>query len=246
MIDAEKLLSKVLAGTMQSKPGKKKKKKKYKKSDDLVGGLLRGLTSGKGLITAIGLGVGAYEILKHKSANAATGAIGHGHQRSVPPPLHKPSPNNVTSPPPPPPTQQQSEQVFDAPSSHPPEMKRQVQTATRPEEQNLAILLIQVMVAAAHADGMLDSDEEKRILEQLQEQGLTQEEKLFLLNQLHSPKTIAELVDNVNEPAVAQALYSIAVTTIVVDTPTERQWLDQLATALSLSENVKQFIEEEL
>ena len=103
------------------------------------------------------------------------------------------------------------------------------------------------MVAAAHADGTLDEDEESRILEKLQqEQGLDSEEKQFLLAQLHHPRSIEELVTGINQPAVAQTMYSLAVATILIDTPEERQWLDRLASALSLSNNVKRFIEEEL
>jgi len=103
------------------------------------------------------------------------------------------------------------------------------------EEQELAIRLIRVMVAAAHADGRLDEQEEQRILEKLQEQGLSREERLFLLQELHAPKGIAELTAGLNGPMIAQTMYSLAVSTIVVDTVEERQWLDRLAAALSLS-----------
>ena len=102
------------------------------------------------------------------------------------------------------------------------------------------------MVSAAHADGLLDSDEERRILEELQAQKLTSEEKQFLLHELHSPKTIDELVEGIEDPVLAKTMYSVAVSTLVVDTPLERQWLDQLARALSISENLQQFIENEL
>lgn len=226
MIDPEKLLSKVLAGTIQNKSTKKKKKKKQKKSDNLVGGVLKGLSSGKGLITAIGLGIGAYEILKHKQSHATTVPVNHKQPAPPPPPI----PSSPATPPPPRPTQ-----AID--QSTPPPLTG---------EQTLAILFIQAMVAAAHADGTIDTDEEKIILERIQEQGLEQEEKLFLLNQLHNPKTIKELAADVNDPSIAQALYSVAVSTIVVDTPVERDWLDRFAAALSLSENIKQFIEEDL
>lgn len=223
MIDAEKLLGKVLAGAMQSGGGKKKKKKKGKKNDNLVGNLLGGLTSGKGLIAAIGLGVGAYEVYKHQT----TGTTSTNQQKQVPPPVQQ-QPISGGAPPP-------------IPGQQPPSPE-----AAPTEQQNLAILLIQTMVAAAHADGSLDSEEEERILEQLQEQELTQEEKQFLFTQLHTPKTVAELVVGVDDPVVAQTMYSLAVSTIVIDSPLERQWLDQLAAALSISTNLAKFIEDEL
>ncbi|PID45551.1 MAG: hypothetical protein CR981_00435 [Proteobacteria bacterium] len=108
----------------------------------------------------------------------------------------------------------------------------------------MALRLIQTMIAAAHADGVLDEEEEQFILEKLQqEQELNHEEKRFLLAQLHQPKRIDELVAGINQPAIAQTMYSLAASTIVIDTREERQWLDQLAAALSLSDKVKQFIE---
>ena len=100
MIDAERLLGKVLSGAMGS-TGKKRKKRKYRKNDDLVGGLIGGLTSGKGLVTAIGLGIGAYEILKSKSAAAGgTAPTPPSIQTSVPP--FQSSPAAIRTPPPPP------------------------------------------------------------------------------------------------------------------------------------------------
>lgn len=112
--------------------------------------------------------------------------------------------------------------------------------------QDLAVTLIQTMVAAAHADGRLDSEEEGRILEKLQEQGLDKEEKQYILMQLHTPKPISELTRGVDNPMVAQTMYSLAASTIVVDTEQERQWLDDLAKELGISTAMQQFIEEEL
>ena len=112
--------------------------------------------------------------------------------------------------------------------------------------EDIALRLIQTMVASAYADGTMDSEEEAQVLGKMQEQDLTTEEKQFLLSQLHSPKSIAELTAGIDEPLVAQTMYSLAVSTIVIDTPEERQWLDELAQALSISDNIKSFIEEEM
>lgn len=232
MIDAEKLLGKVLSsGVKGIKKGKKKKKKKHKKSDDMMSGLLGGLTSGKGLITAIGLGVGAYEILKNKPSNQ-TGTLQQPPQNPAVPPPPTP-PQTSAAPPPPPPLPGQQAQAVAIPE-------------TPKNNEDIAIRLIQTMVASAYADGQMDSDEETQVLGQMQEQDLTSEEKQFLLSQLHSPKPIAELTAGINEPLIAQTMYSLAVSAIIIDTPEERQWLDELAQALSISDNVKNFIEEEM
>ncbi len=64
--------------------------------------------------------------------------------------------------------------------------------------------------------------------------------------QLHTPKPINELTRGVDNPMVAQTMYSLAASTIVVDTEQERQWLDDLAKELGISTAMQQFIEEEL
>ncbi len=238
MIDAERLLGKVLAGAMQGKV--KKGKRRKRSSDNLVGSLVGGLASGKGLITAIGLGVGAYEILKQSSATAAGGTAAGTPGPAAPPPLRPGVPPAAPMPPPLP-----SQQPAPVPPGPEPVAVAGPADGHDNQEQELAMRLIRVMVAAAHADGRLDEQEEQRILEKLQEQGLSREERLFLLQELHVPKEIAELTAGVNGPMIAQTMYSLAVSTIVVDTPAERRWLDQLAAALSLSPAMQQFIEQD-
>jgi len=220
MFDAEKLLGKVVHEVMGSGHGmkKKKKKKKYKKN-----GFVDNLKSGAGLMTAIGLGIGAYEILKSRSGQAA------GH----------PSPATMgqTSPPPPPPrTPPPSYQAGAAtPPSPPPPV---------PDSQELAVRMLQTMIAAAHADGSMDEQEEAAVLDHLKNAELSQEERMFLLSELHHPKTIDELVAGISDPASAKAMYLLAASTIEIDTPEERDWLDQFALQLGLSKAIQAFIEE--
>lgn len=233
MIDAEKLLGKVLSGAMQS-TGKKKNKRR-KKSDNFLGSLVGGLTSGQGLMTAIGLGVGAYEIYKQQSSRShPQGVVGNAPQSMPPVP---PQPQSSANPPP-----------IPGGAVTPPNIPAVPQESQQPagNEQDLAVKLIQTMVAAAHADGTLDREEEERILEKLQEQGLNKEEKQYILTQLHTPKPISELACGPVSPMVAQTMYSLAASTIVVDTEQERQWLDDLAQELGISTAMQQFIEEEL
>lgn len=241
MIDAEKLLGKVLSGAIQSGGKKKKKRKKRKKSDDLMDSVLGGLTSGKGLVTAIGLGVGAYEIMRSKKAAAQPpqGSWGGVSQHSAPVPPAAPA-----TPPTPPPVPGQS--VSPAPSVPAASQSNGVAELEQGPVDELAVLLIQTMVAAAHADGRLDHVEEEQILKTLQEQGLDAEEKRYIISQLHSPKSIAELTVSVEDPTVAHTMYSLACATIVIDTEEERQWLDQFATALSISKAMQSFLEEDV
>lgn len=226
MFDAEKLLGKVLHEVM----GSSHSHKKHKKSS-----LLQGLTSGAGLMTAIGLGIGAYEILKEKKPPVSPS---QGYGAPPPPPSTGPSPawgKPAAGPPPPPPPPGPSPAMATPPPGAVPS----------PVAQDLALRLLQVMIAAAHADGTLDEEEEKAILTRLKTVELTSEERLFFLDELHKPKSIAELTDGISDPTIAKTLYMVAVNAIAIDSPGERAWLDQLAAALSLSKAVQQFIEEE-
>lgn len=231
MFNAEKLLGKVLSEVIGTGKSHHKKGKSS---------LLGGLTSGAGLMTVIGLGVGAFEILKDKQNQASAGGHAPQSYSQAPPP-----PNWSRSAPAAPPPLPPLPQMVQAPAAvaAPPQAPAAVTTPARTEE--LAIRMIQVMIAAAHADGSLDAAEEQAILERAGKAGLTKEERMFLLDELHQPKTIADLTAGIGDPAVAKTIYMLAVGTIAIDTETERLWLDQLAVGLGLSKAMQSFIEEQ-
>jgi uncharacterized membrane protein YebE (DUF533 family) len=227
MFNAEKLLGQVIREVI----GTGKSHKKRGKSS-----LLGGLTSGAGLMTVIGLGVGAFEILKDKQNQAAAGGYAPQPQSQPPPPPNWGGAAAASPPPPPPPR-------MPAAAGVPPQAPLTVTSPAGTEQ--LAIRMIQVMIAAAHADGSLDEAEEQAILERAGRAGLSQEERLFLLDELHKPKTIADLTAGIADPSVAKTMYILAAGTISIDTEVERLWLDQLASGLGLSKAVQGFIEEQ-
>jgi uncharacterized membrane protein YebE (DUF533 family) len=94
--------------------------------------------------------------------------------------------------------------------------------------------MIQAMIAAAHADGTLDTAEEEMIIRRLDMAGLEEEEKEFLRSELHRPRSIEELTKDINNPATARTMFMLAKSAIDVDTQAEQLWLDQLAAALPL------------
>jgi len=236
MFNAEQLLGKMMAEIIGAGSGHHKYKKK--KGGGMVDSLTSSLMSGKGLITAIGLGVGAYEIWKGKQGET--------------PPSFASAPGAPVPPPPPMGYVAASAPGSSAPpaSAPPPIPGGPVSSPQEPgassgQGENLALRLIQVMIAAAHADGRMDPDEEAKILERLQGQGISQEEKRFILTEMHEPKSIDQLTNGIDDPRIAQTMYSLAVSAVVVDTPEERAWLDALGTKLSISEGMRRFIENE-
>ena len=218
MFNAERLLGKIIKETLGGGSSGKSK------SD----GLFDSLSSGQGLMTVIGLGVGAFEILKNQKAKSNEGS----HSTPTPPPIPSGHQTAGATPPPIPGA---------APVPPPPPVGSEKETGSG---QDLALRMIQVMIAAAHADGTLDESEEKAILDRLRGAGLDSEEKMFLLNELHQPKPLSELTNGINDPATAKTMYMLAMATIEMDTEAERIWLDKLGTQLGISSEIRKFIEE--
>lgn len=225
MINAEKLLGQVLGGVLGKKSGKGKKK------------LMHGLTSGAGLMAAIGLAVGAYEVLKDKKTGGAMAMPG----MPGPPPPPFPVPGQMGSSPTPPPPPVPPPQWTAAPPAAP----VSAGPAAVSGSEEIARRMIQVMVAAAHADGTMDEREERAILDKLRTIDLSQEERMFLLDELHNPRDVSALVAGMSDPSTAKVMYMLACSTIEVDAEAERAWLNELAVGLGLSPAVQAFIEEQ-
>lgn len=229
MFNAEKLLGQVIGGVLGKGGGKGKNS------------LMGGLTSGAGLMTAIGLAVGAYEVLKEKKTTEMSGAA---------------VATGPVMPPPPPPSGQMMGGSTSMPSAPPaPPLPSAAVSPLAPavsspaagalSNDDLARRMIQVMIAAACADGAMDEQEEKAILDKLRDIELSQEEKMFMLEELHHPKEIETLIKGIENPANAKVMYMLAVAAVDIDTETERNWLDALARGLGLSPAIQKFIEEQ-
>lgn len=230
MINPEKLLGQLVGGML----GKQGKKGKKGRND-----LMSSLTSGAGLMTAIGLAVGAYEVLKDKK----TGGMAMPGASSSPPPPPLPSAGQAAFPPPPVPPAHHTSTPSTTAGPVIPSASASESGELAAEE--IARRMIQVMAAAANADGMMDEREEQAILDRLRGLDISQEERLYLLDELHHPKNVATLVAGISNPATARAMYTLACATIEIDTEAERAWLDDLANGLGLSPAVQKFIEEQ-
>ncbi len=246
--------------TKGSKKKYKKKDKYYRKNSasqqtshksSLINSLTGNLTSGKGLLTAIGLGVGAYEIYRTSRQPQQSGTIPRTGAQYAPQSPPQAMAGSPSSPPPPPPQQQQqqpTQQIQVRQPTNPPTSSIPVAAAnpivSQLNEQELACRFIQVMAAAAHSDGILDAEEEKAILDRLREVNLAQEEKMFLLEELHRPRSITELTQGIDDTRLGQAMYAVAASAVVIDTESERRWFDELGETLGISPQMRRFIEE--
>ncbi|AGF77702.1 hypothetical protein UWK_01134 [Desulfocapsa sulfexigens DSM 10523] len=217
MFNAEKLLGKIVRETLGGGSSRRNKRD----------GIFDSLASGQGLMTMIGLGVGAFEILKAEKEKKSIGAM----SIMAPPAIPSSSMGTETMLPP-------------LPRSSPPPVPTP-KGEQRVTGEELAVRLIQVMIAAAHADGTLDESEEKAILDRLRGAELESEEKMFLVSELHRPRSLAELTAGIDDPSVMKTMYMLAVATIEMDSDAERNWLDALGDQLGISPEVRAFIEEQ-
>lgn len=104
------------------------------------------------------------------------------------------------------------------------------------DRSSAAIRIIQVMIAAAHADGTLDDEERKRIVKQMKRSGIKDEEEFFILGEMEHPRSVDELAEGVTEPQLKQMMYLMAAMPIVADTVEEVEFLSDLGLALALSD----------
>ena len=240
MFNPEKLLGKIVGEVVSTNGSWSKKGKKKKGSSSLLGGL----ASGGGLMTLIGLGVGAYEILKQQGQQARAGGMPPPAPPGAGPMGGPPPPPAAAAPPPPPST---GSAPLSPPAAPAVGMPAAPVASVPPglDSAALAVRMLQAMVAAAHADGVMDEAEERAVLDRLRGADLSQEEKLFLVDELHRPKTIEELAAGITDFAVARTMYLLAATAVAIDTEAERAWFDRLARQLGLSREVQVFLEEQ-
>jgi uncharacterized membrane protein YebE (DUF533 family) len=168
------------------------------------GGIGAGLSKGALGVGALGVAWAAFE--HYQEQNAATAA-------GTPPP---PPPMQAMPPPPP--------MLAMSPPAP-------VEVANREAD---ATHLIRAMIAAAYADGAMDSDERSRILERALTAGLSAATQQFLLAQIAAPAGLADIISQTRD-GLKRETYGAALMAISDDTDAEKAYLSALAVGLGLS-----------
>ena len=110
-----------------------------------------------------------------------------------------------------------------------------------------AVLLVQAMVAAAAADGVIDETERSQMTKRAQDAGFDDETRRFLDAELAHPKSLAVIVASASgRPAFATDLYAASCAAITPDTDAERVYLETLARRLGISEEARAEIHKQL
>jgi uncharacterized membrane protein YebE (DUF533 family) len=101
--------------------------------------------------------------------------------------------------------------------------------------ENQAELIIKAMVNAAKADAQLDQGEIGRIVGKLDETGVDQQARNFVLSEMNKPMDTEEILAAAKgNPQLAAELYAASLLAIEVDTPAERTYMQNLASGLGL------------
>lgn len=105
-------------------------------------------------------------------------------------------------------------------------------------DQSVADLIVKAMINAAKADGKIDEDELQKVVGELQGDGITQAEREFVLGEVRKPMCTADIVRAVPNRQVGAQVYAASLLAIEVDTPAEKNYLQQLARDLGLDSQV--------
>jgi len=104
--------------------------------------------------------------------------------------------------------------------------------------QSAPLLLVQAMIAAASADGHMDGDERRKIMDRVVQLDLAADEKAMVFDSLHAPQSMNEICERVDSQELAVEVYLASL--MVVDRARSEAalYLDALAYRLGLPEKL--------
>lgn len=107
---------------------------------------------------------------------------------------------------------------------------------------DVATLTIRAMINAAKADGRIDEQEAERLLGKMQEDGVTEEERNFVMQEIRKPMETDAIVRDIPNQQVAAQIYTASLMAIQVDTQAEQRYMQELAGKLGLPQPVVAYL----
>lgn len=101
-------------------------------------------------------------------------------------------------------------------------------------EDTLARALLRAMVSAAKADGHIDAAEQSRIFERMDALQLSNDDKVFVMDELRAPLDVEAVAKGASTQEEAAEIYAASLLAIDPDGPAERGYLGMLAARLNL------------
>jgi uncharacterized membrane protein YebE (DUF533 family) len=126
-------------------------------------------------------------------------------------------------------------------TAHAIDMEPRVST---PEKK--AELLVRALIFAARSDGHIDATEQQAIYAKIQEMNLDREIRHLIDKSLNEPLNPELIASQVNSEEEALEIYSLSCAVIVPDHFLERSYLDALAKALHIPDDVKTDLEDKI
>lgn len=111
----------------------------------------------------------------------------------------------------------------------------EVAALTSPSSERLAL---RAMIGAAQVDGHVDEAEMSKILGQMNDGEVTEEERQAAREEANRPVDVEVLGREIDRPEVATEVYLAALLAVEVDTEAERDYFRRLASALRLEQGV--------
>lgn len=111
--------------------------------------------------------------------------------------------------------------------------------AERRQLEQSSELVLRAMINATKADGRVDQTEVNRIMGKVDEIGVGEEGRRYLLTQLQQPMETETLIAAAKgQPELAAQMYAASLLAIEVDTQAEKNYLDQMASGLGLTPEI--------
>lgn len=122
----------------------------------------------------------------------------------------------------------------------------QAQPIAEPPAQlspTMEMTLVKTMISAANADGHIDENEQSRIFAAMDELNVSDELRSTIMDLIRYPESPESLARYVSDIEQRSELYLMACFTIDIDTSEERTYLNRLAKALSLPDELTRELE---
>lgn len=117
--------------------------------------------------------------------------------------------------------------------------QQQFDNLAAPDNDRQGLLILRAMIAAAMADGQLGPQEQQHIFAELDNLGLSAEERGTLFDELRNPLASSDLAAVVTDPVLAIEVYTAARLTVASDCNESQMFLANLARDLNLPDNLR-------
>lgn len=118
--------------------------------------------------------------------------------------------------------------------------------AAQPSNDGLSLAILRAMIGAAKADGHMDAAEMEKIMGQMQGAGLSEPEKMLLMQEMANNPDVTTIASAATSPEQGAQVYLAALLVCDSQCNNEVAYLQSLATALKLEPAFTQNLQREL